>query len=60
MEARHFCTMTPGGIKTKTGGIDPTWDHPNPRPTTPRNLFATIIMQYQKESCHTSKHRQES
>ena len=31
-----------GGIKTKTGGIDPTLSRPNPRPTTPCSLFATI------------------
>ena len=23
-EKRHLCIMTPGGIKTETGGIDPT------------------------------------
>ena len=58
-EKRHLCIMTPGGIKTETGGIDPTWGHPKPRPTTPRNLFANIIMQYQKENCHTRKLREE-
>ena len=42
-----------GGMRSKTGGIHPTSCRPKPRPTTPRNFFDTVIIQYQNEKCQT-------
>ena len=36
-------------MKFKTGGIDPNYRHPKPRPTTPHDLFDSFLFLYQKE-----------
>ena len=59
----QFCTTSPVGILLgccwdfvgmtiqgpKIVGMDPNYLHPNPRPTTPQDLFESIIFLYQNE-----------
>ena len=60
---RQFCTSSPVGILLgccwdfvgmtiqgpKIVGMDPNYLHPKPRPTTPQDLFESIIFLYQNE-----------
>ena len=38
------------GMKFDIVGIDPNCRHPKPRPTTPQDLFKTLLFLYQKEN----------
>ena len=51
--SQHFIWWDFGGMTIQdpnTGGIDPNWHHPKPRPTTPQEFFDSIDFQYQKEN----------
>ena len=51
--SQHFIWWDFGGMTIQdpnTGGMDPNWHHPKPRPTTPQEFFDSIDFQYRKEN----------